>query len=474
MEEEVILDLFNSFDRGYTIGNELSHDDFRNLYGKSIDDCDFETIDMIIAENGILLGRRTYFPYNKLISETEINLLIEYIEKVRNNHCSRISLLRIYDDLYDELFINTRIDRNSSHVIGIILERYCPNTYIIENNEIIFDNDSGDAITELLLKSGQPLSLKEIQNSIIGLDKDQVEIILKEKTKRNGIIMMSNGHYWHIDCFHIDEKLSNRLDKLLSELFEIRESISLDYIYNEIEDQLGQPGILNSEYEIEDSKCLGNIVLQLYPNYNIRSGNLVKIKTRDQSAKIIEELEEYEKFTSELYDNLMKKYGFQQWFYLDEVLQYYVRIDEDTFVKKEYASFDPEEIDGILETIMVTDYCPLKRITTFSGFPELEFPWNSYMLCSYLLGSSKLFSINFATGRVPKNFNGVIVKKGVFNNFDEICINAIADSKMDLESVTEEEVGNYLKNEGFLSRVRKGTIKILLKESKIKRRGHHV
>lgn len=474
MDEDAILSIFESFDRGYTIGSELSHDAFRNKCNDTIEDSDFKEIDQIIRENGIQLRRDTFFPYDKLISIKEIEVIMSYIENAISNRCTQLSLLRLYDDLYDSVFINTKIDRDSANVIGAIIKCYYPDKYIIEENQIIFENASDDTVIELLLNSGQPLTLKEIQNNVLGLDNHQIESVISNKNRKKEIISLSRDRYWHIDCFHIDGELSSRLDKLLAEIFEIRESINLESIYNELEDQLGQKGILNSEYEIEDSKCLGNIILSLYSEYSIRSGNLVKHKSGDLSITIIKELENYEKFTSEQYDILMKKYGFQQWLYLDDILELFIRVDEKTFVKKEYVSFNCEEIDAALNSIIISDYCPLKRITTFAGFPPLEYHWNSYLLCSFIINYSNQFDIWFATKRTPKNFNGVIVRKGSFSSFDRICIDAVANSTLDLESVSEEQIGTYLKNEGFLSRVRDDTMKTILEEAKIKRRNHHV
>ena len=70
--------------------------------------------------------------------------------------------------------------------------------------------------------------------------------------------------------------------------------------------------------------------------------------------------------------------------YWDDVFTEMVRVNSRELVRRDKVHFDVEATDRILDEVCLGDYVPLKQIGLFLHFPTIEYPWNSYLLESYL------------------------------------------------------------------------------------------
>lgn len=75
--------------------------------------------------------------------------------------------------------------------------------------------------------------------------------------------------------------------------------------------------------------------------------------------------------------------------YWEPVLKEMVRISETELVRKDQISFDLDAIDKVLEELCPEEYLPIPEVKVFLRFPNVGYPWNSYLLESYLFGRSK-------------------------------------------------------------------------------------
>ena len=87
--------------------------------------------------------------------------------------------------------------------------------------------------------------------------------------------------------------------------------------------------------------------------------------------------------------------------YWDSVLNEMIRVSATELVRKDQIKFDVEAIDEILEGMCLGDYVPLPEVNLFLYFPNVGYPWNSYLLESYLFGFSRRF-------RLPSTFSQTV------------------------------------------------------------------
>lgn len=134
-----------------------------------------------------------------------------------------------------------------------------------------------------------------------------------------------------------------------------------------------------------------------------------------------------------------------------------VRTDSNRFVADRHVRFDVDAIDDVLGSFVSNGYISIKGITTFAMFPVCGQIWNHYLLESYCYKYSKRYHLLFI------NFNdkncGIIAEKSLNKSYDELLAETAANAEIDL---TEEAVGTYLFDNGYISKSRSSNIKTIV------------
>lgn len=134
--------------------------------------------------------------------------------------------------------------------------------------------------------------------------------------------------------------------------------------------------------------------------------------------------------------------------YWDSVFDEMVRISKTEFVAKDSIHFDVEATDRALENACCGDYMSLKDFVLFMTLPGVEFPWNGYLLESYLRTYSRTFCLNQA-GPTEHTFMGAMVKrKSAFTTHRELLTDVLAH---DDTWETEKEAFVVLREGGYRS-----------------------
>lgn len=111
--------------------------------------------------------------------------------------------------------------------------------------------------------------------------------------------------------------------------------------------------------------------------------------------------------------------------YWDDVLTEMVRINNRELVRRDLVHFDVDATDQVLDEMCVGDYLPIKQIGLFLHFPAVEYPWNSYLLESYLKCSKRfdLFHVCYSENGVF----GVVVRKNTsFTDYRNVVVDMLA------------------------------------------------
>ena len=113
--------------------------------------------------------------------------------------------------------------------------------------------------------------------------------------------------------------------------------------------------------------------------------------------------------------------------YWDTVRDEMVRISTNELVRKDLIHFDIDAIDAVLDEMCPGDYLPLKDITMFLHFPSIEYPWNSFVLESYLTISKK-FCLYHA-GYANHGAFGVMVRRDSnFSDYRSVVVDMLSKS----------------------------------------------
>jgi len=151
--------------------------------------------------------------------------------------------------------------------------------------------------------------------------------------------------------------------------------------------------------------------------------------------------------------------------YWDDVLKEMIRIDKNNLVRNDKIHFNVDEIDRVLEELCQQDYIPIQQVKLFLHFPPIEYPWNSYVLESYLNHSKKfkLFHVCYTENGVF----GVIAKaNSQFENYQKIVIDMLSKSN---EWNNAKNALELIVNKGYQARRRWTDFDSIVKEAQLRR-----
>ena len=154
--------------------------------------------------------------------------------------------------------------------------------------------------------------------------------------------------------------------------------------------------------------------------------------------------------------------------YIDLLLQYSIRLNENEYVTKSKVSFDVDKTDEVLSRIITKDYIAINDIETLSVLPDCGYPWTSFLLESYVFNHSELFKLLHAKYFSQTiSLGGIVKKASPISDFDTMVAHAVID---DYITLNKDEIINFMYDKGYIAQHRyKDTPKIIDKVRIIKK-----
>jgi hypothetical protein len=278
----------------------------------------------------------------------------------------------------------------------------------------------------------------------------------------NEFIGQMEGHYTHLSLVDFGDELRN------GEL--------VRYV---VEEQIGKQGFanalsqefLNTTKEItENNPNLSSFAIRkaVYQKFlasdflingnNITSKEQGKLTGSNLLRNFIGEKDEV--LFSELSDLCDKHLGkFHNHYAIGVGNEMMVRIDTSKFISEERIRFDTKKIDETLAKFCPQDYTPLKAVKYFHSFPLVAFegttyPWNLYLLESYVRKFSKIFRFDFPGTPNNQNVGVVLRKSSEFTHYKQITNDAI--TRAGIAKSDKDRIYDFLIEGGYICQ-RRGT-----------------
>ncbi len=150
--------------------------------------------------------------------------------------------------------------------------------------------------------------------------------------------------------------------------------------------------------------------------------------------------------------------------YWDSVLSEMIRVSATKLVRKDQIKFDIEAIDDILEGMCPGDYVPLPEVNLFLYFPNIGYPWNSYLLESYLFGFSRKFRLLHSSFIKTGVYGAMVRKEADFPDYRSLLVDVLSKSNA-LDST--KEALQYIVGKGYQQRRRYEGIETVIQEAKL-------
>ena len=150
--------------------------------------------------------------------------------------------------------------------------------------------------------------------------------------------------------------------------------------------------------------------------------------------------------------------------YWDSVLSEMIRVSATELVRKDQIKFDVEAIDEILDGICPGDYIPLPEVNLFLYFPNIGYPWNSYLLESYLFSCSKKFRLLHSSFIKTGVYGAMVRKDADVPDYRYLLVDVL--SKSNALDFTKEAL-QYIVDKGYQQRRRYEGIEAVIQEAKL-------
>ena len=439
------------FANGYRLG---SHIETKKLlryyleeYGYELN-MDMEDIDEDVKSCGIVHEKRVYLP-SLMLEEDVKQELIKNIESSFNDGKDCIYYSVLFEDFHDSFLDNQIYDekmlKEYLYYIGGNKWYFKP-TYF-SNKHNAEENILADVIG-YVKEQGVAVSEDEVVEGLSHLPEQSVRRAFNER--RTNLISCGRQTRFHIDNF----VLSNEELSIVEEIIEKAINLSMYISFGELlEDMRSQvPSIIDNNAIFTEIGIKKVIAVKLEDKFSFVN-NLISSKENPISTEdAYRALAKREYFTNDDVNKLGYDCDSLPNVYIDLLLQYSIRINENEYVTKSKVSFDVDKTDEVLSRIITKDYIAINDIETLSVLPDCGYPWTSFLLESYVFNHSELFRLLHAKYFSQTiSLGGIVKKASQISDFDTMVAHAVIDDNITLN---KDEIVNFMYNKGYIAQHR--------------------
>lgn len=443
LEKEQLRNCFiNHFKHGYKIGSIIDFKRLVNYYSSDFSNVikiSQEEVENLLLTTSVKIEDRLIDEEN-IIEKSIIDEIINYIDEKFNNNYFMLYYKDVYERFKEEL-ISTNI--LNEQILKEYLSKKFANKYNFEktyfqSNKNLIDLKS--EIKKYLDTIYEPITVQQIRNLFIGVSEEKIKQILNLD---NDFINVGKNTYLSIKQFKYNEQDLQKALNLVEELIQ-REQFALR---DKVIDMLTKmcPLLVSDNLNFGDSGICKS--LEILFNNDIKFRRYVFIKEGQEfafSKLLYNTFTGNEEITIQQLQSVSDEMGIKlSKYYLVDILNEYIRIDKDKFIKKKLIEFDVLAIDELL-TKFTSDlgYISFDEISNYSQFPNVGYNWNKFLLESYIQGYSAQFMVESDSNSVNKVIGFIVNKKIKTKNFDEFLEKVLIDSKIKFKN--KEEILSYL------------------------------
>lgn len=410
-----------------------------------------EQVECLLSQDCIICNKKVYKAETMLDEKTK-NRIFSYIEDSFNQSKKTIYYQALFQKFSDELLGSAIIDDN---ILKEYLKYMLKNKYFFQKNymtkEMFVPKNPKDEVKNCLIINILPMRVDELSEKLSHIPSTTINQILGSNAEfaRNG-----KQEYFCADLLDITDDDLNKIRVLIEQLIQEQYFINRDELYDAIKAKY--PYMCEQNESITSLGWRNALKYKLDGDFFFK-GNIIstfKLSMRDCFENFAKR---NKRFT--IYELLTFAKNFKTTVYYDSLYKYSTRVSHNEFVAKSECYFDVNETDKILDRYCTGNYIPVSEIDEFAIFPEAFMPWNIYLLEQYVAFFSnkyKLLHTNFNNDKVV----GAIVKKSSnLSSFDDLVIDVLANSDINLES---NSALDYLANNGYIGRRTMDNIESLL------------
>lgn len=436
------------FINGYRLGSRIETKKllryYQEEYGYELN-MEMEDIDEDVKSCGIMHETRVYLP-SLMLQEDVKQELVKYIEECFNEGKDCIYYSVLFADFHDSFLDNKIFDekmlKEYLHHIGgnkwFFKPTYFSNKHNAEAN-ILAD------VIEYVKAQGIVVSEDDVVEGLSHLPEQSVRRAFNER--RNGLISSGRQLRFHIDNFVISNEELSIVEEIIKKAINLSLYISFGELLEDMRSQV--PSIIENNAIFTEIGIKKVIAIKLEDKFSFVN-NLISSKENPISTEdAYRALAKREYFTNDDVSKLGNDCDSLPNVYIDLLLQYSIRINDNEYVTKSKVSFDVNKTDEVLSRIITKDYIAINDIGTLSVLPDCGYPWTIFLLESYVFNHSQLFRLMHAKYFSQSTCLGGIVKKSSpISDFETMVAHAVIDDNI---ALNKDDIVNYMYDKGYIA-----------------------
>lgn len=456
---EILSECFG--ENGYQPGRAIFRGRFKRFYAEKYG-CDPAETDERIDEIMSMIGTKRD---GKIFPEQDNghnNLIIEIIEDILSafdSGATAVYLEAVYDKYQKQLADNLHIYNQDA--LTSLLMSHANGQYILRHSFLTkngFNANAQEDLLQIMKTFQQPQDYDAIHEKAWFLPYERMKTILASTAS---IVNVAAGTYFYAPNLPVSIDELAHLSSLINEELSNHDYIIDACLMQLIAEKCPSIAINTDGYTTYGLRnCLGYILRDQFA-FN---GPIITIKDKTLSVADVfaEFAKEHEALSIDELSNLSNEMN--SGIYWDSVLNEMIRVSATDLVRKNQIKFDVEAIDGILEGMCPGDYVPLPEVNLFLYFPNVGYPWNSYLLESYLFGYSRRFRLLHSSFIKTGVYGAMVRKEANIPDYRSLIVDALSRSNA-LDST--KMALQYIVDKGYQQRRRYEGIEMVLQEAKL-------
>jgi len=444
------------FPNGYAFTNPLRKNTFKKRYleiiGKEFSD-DLNLYYKKINQVGFISEEKVYLP--TMVTDETKNEIRSFID-------SSLETLPIicYSKIYQKF--NEKLSSEfSEDMLKKYIEFSFKDNYIFNDEFLSFDNKNTNIkkfLVEIFLNCGCPLSIEELHDKLPNISLDAIrKTIVNDK---DFIVNSLGKSYFYKENFLIDDEELEIIKSYLIIKIQEKEFVTGKELFAFINNRLHN--LIESNYGVTELGFKNILKLKFSNEFKFQRDF---ISTNDQNYEVSKMFKEFCQQRKNFSITELKEFRDSinlsniDW---NEVFTQSIRINNETFIRRDLINFDTKKIDNALSLYFIDDYISFNDVYNFTDFPSIGYSWNIYILESYLFVNNDNFILIHKGFNEDKPIGGIVKITSSIKKFDDLIIKIIKDEKL----FDKEKALNFLFEKGFIKVRRIENIDLLIAKAK--------
>jgi hypothetical protein len=448
------------FPKGYRLGSYMEVKKLKTFYEAEYHeplDMAAEDIEADVKSCGIVHEGRVYLIEDILREEVRDEIVTD-IEATFSSGKNFVFLSVLFEKFHDELLDSQILD---SQMLEEYLFHFYSDRWHFTKDYICLDFnvplDVFQEVVEYVKEQGGVVFEDEVVKGLSFLPEKDVRDAFD--SRNSFLISCGRNQRFHIENFVVTDVELKIVERIIREAISLYKYISFSELLNDIRIQV--PSVL------DDNETFGEIGLRNVLNIKLTGkfsfiNNIISDKAHPVSAEdAFVALGQREAYTIDEVTKLAQDCGSLANLYIDNLLNYSVRVSKEQFVAKHLVHFDVHETDKLLETLCPKGFMGMREVAVYSVFPDCGYQWNEFLLESYVAKHSQVFAMLHSDYFNQTRAVGAIVKKDMADKGFKFAVSlALGESGIVL---SKENALDYLYEKGYVARRSNKNIDDILK-----------